>query len=104
AATALCYGQPGTHTAVAPASVKPGETFKVTNITGTANSNIATVYTTTITLSNTNATPKTANLIWDGGPVHGDYTSKYPDLTLTATGLAGSKIVVSLSSIVANVK
>ncbi len=103
AATALCYGQPGTHTAVAPSSVTPGQTFKITNITGAANTNIATVNSTNLTLSISGATPATVTENWNGGPVHGDYTSTYPDITLTATGAVGSQVLVNLDAIVAQV-
>ncbi len=103
AATANCYGQAGTHTAIAPNSVYYGKSFKLSSITGSANSNIATVKSTKITYLVTGATPTSPTGSWNGGPVNGDYTSHYPDLTLTASGAIGSKVTVSISSIEANV-
>lgn len=103
AATANCYGQPGTHTAVAPSTVTSGKSFKITNITGSANSNIATVKSTKLTYSVSGATPTAPTGSWNGGPVSGDYTSHYPDLSLTANGSVGSKVTVSVSAIDANI-
>lgn len=103
AATAMCYGHPGVHTLVAPASVTPGQSFKLTNVTGSANSSIATVHSVTLTLKVTNASPSSVSRTWNGGPVSGDYTSTYSDISLTAGQAVGSQITVALDSIAADV-
>lgn len=88
---------------VAPASITPGQSFLLTNITGSANTNIATVNSTTLTFSMSGATPSTVSKTWNGGPVHGDYTAAYSDIPVTATASAGSQITVTLISIEAQI-
>lgn len=102
AATALCYGRPGVRTVIAPATVTVGQDFKLTNLTATANSNIATVKSTTEKFKVSGASPATVSKTWTG-PAQGDYTATYGDISLTATGAVGSKVSVTLTEITAQV-
>ncbi len=101
AATSLCYGHPGTQTVVAPTSVIPGQRFKLTNISGTGNTDIATVNEVSNTWTISGASPTSVNEKWAGGPVHGDFITTFNDISLTANGPVGSQIDVNLISITA---
>ncbi|MDQ5972415.1 MAG: hypothetical protein QG553_574 [Patescibacteria group bacterium] len=102
AVSETCSGVATTFNATAPASVTAGQAFTISGInTSPATSYGFTITTSTLTLSATGATPESysqANTSTDPSPTTGaqTYTAYYPNWTLTATGAAGSQIVIKL--------
>jgi hypothetical protein len=102
AVTETCSGVATTFNATAPASVTAGQAFTVSGISSTPTTSYGfTITTSTLSLSATAATPgayNQANTSTDPSPTTGapTYTAYYPSWTLTATGAAGSQIVIKL--------
>ena len=100
AVSEACSGVATTFTASAPASVTAGQAFTLSGISSTpATSYGFTVTASTLSLSATGASPATYNQTntstnpadTTGAPT---YTAYYPNWALTATGAAGSQIVI----------
>jgi hypothetical protein len=96
--TAFSVSTNTTFNATAPASVTPGQAFTVSGINSTPDNTYGQVVTSsTLGLSVTGAKPTTYSST-DPNPTANSptYTSYYSNWALTATGAAGSKIVIKL--------
>jgi hypothetical protein len=107
--TDVCTGVSTVFNATVPSEVTQGQTFSITGLfTQPAATYGVTVTSSTLALSATGATPSTyaqTDSSTNPSPTTGapTYETYYPNWSLTASGSAGSQIVVKLGSIAAQV-